>query len=55
MWEFFAFVSNSIVFILIGLIISDITHIEFIDFILPIVISIIIVSIARAISVYGPI
>jgi len=55
MWEFFAFVSNSIVFILIGLIVSDLGDIKFLDFILPISISIVIVAIARAASVYIPI
>ena len=54
MWEFFAFVSNSIVFLLIGLIVSELS-INLIDFILPIIVVIIVVSIARAISVYLPI
>ncbi len=55
MWEFFAFVSNSIVFILIGLIVSDLWDIKITEFILPISISVIIVIIARAVSVYLPI
>jgi len=55
MWEFFAFVSNSIVFILIGLIVSDLGDIKFSDFILPISISVVIVAIARAASVYIPV
>ena len=55
MWEFFAFVSNSIVFILIWLIVSDLGDIEITNFIVPIVISVIVVTIARAASVYWPI
>jgi CPA1 family monovalent cation:H+ antiporter len=46
MWEFFAFVSNSIVFLLIGLIISELS-IKMSDFVLPITISVITVIIAR--------
>lgn len=53
-WEFFAFISNSLVFILMWLILSHI-DIEFSKFILPIIIVIIIVMLARAISVYLPI
>ena len=55
LWEFMAFVSNSIVFILIGLILSDIKWIDWRIFIWPIFITIILVSIARAISIYIPI
>jgi len=55
MWEFFAFVSNSIVFILIWLIVSELGNIKIIDLILPISISIIVVAFARAVSVYWPI
>jgi CPA1 family monovalent cation:H+ antiporter len=51
MWEFFAFVSNSIVFLLIGLIVSELS-IKITDFILPISISVIVVIIARAMSIY---
>jgi len=51
MWEFFAFISNSIVFLLIGLIVSELS-ISITEFILPISISVIIVMIARAASVY---
>jgi CPA1 family monovalent cation:H+ antiporter len=53
-WEFFAFVSNSIVFILMWLILADI-NIDFSNFIIPILLVIFVVSIARAISVYIPI
>lgn len=53
-WWFFAFIANSLVFILLWLILTQI-NINFWDFILPIIVSIIIVMIARAISVYIPI
>jgi len=53
-WEFFAFISNSIVFILMWLILSSI-NINFIDFLLPLFVTIIIVMIARTISVHIPI
>jgi CPA1 family monovalent cation:H+ antiporter len=53
-WEFFAFVSNSIVFILLGLIVSSIDA-EVIQMIPMMLISIPIVMVARAISVYVPI
>ena len=53
-WVFFAFVANSLVFILLGLVLSDI-NINFSFFILPIFASIIIVMLARAISIYIPI
>jgi len=53
-WVFFAFVANSLVFILLGLILSDI-NINFTLFIPPILLVIVIVMIARAISVYIPI
>jgi len=46
MWEFFAFISNSIVFLLIGLIVSELS-INISDFVLPIAISVIVVVIAR--------
>lgn len=52
-WEFFAFISNSLVFILMWLILSHI-QINFFAFILPIFVVIIIVIIARALSVYIP-
>jgi len=50
-WEFFAFVSNSLVFILMWLILSNI-DINFSDFILPIIIVILSLVIIRWISVY---
>jgi len=52
-WEYFAFVSNSLVFILMGLILADI-DIDFSKFILPILLVILVTAIARAISVYIP-
>ncbi len=52
-WWFFAFLSNSLVFILIWFILSKI-HINISQFILPTIIAIIVVIIARAISVYLP-
>jgi CPA1 family monovalent cation:H+ antiporter len=52
-WGFFAFLSNSLVFILIGFILSKI-HIKISEFILPTIIAIVVVIIARAISVYVP-
>lgn len=53
-WWFFAFISNSIVFILLWLIISTI-DIDFSKFYTPIALTIWVVVIARAISVYLPI
>lgn len=53
-WEFFAFIANSLVFILMWLILSHI-KIDFASFIIPIFAVIIIVMISRAISVYIPI
>lgn len=53
-WEFFAFVANSLVFILMWLILSHV-NIDFTRFILPIFVVILVVSIARAISIYIPI
>lgn len=52
-WEFFAFVSNSMIFILMGLVVSKI-DLSFKEFALPIIITIAVVMIARAISVYFP-
>lgn len=51
-WEFFAFVANSIVFLLVGVMIISL-HISWLSMILPISLAIIIVIIARALSVYG--
>ncbi len=53
-WEYFAFIANSLVFILMGLILADL-NINFQKFIPAIIIVIIVVAIARAISVYIPI
>lgn len=52
-WEFFAFISNSIVFILMWLVVSKI-DLSFFEFSIPILLSIIIVMVSRAISVYFP-
>ena len=54
-WELMAFISNSVVFILIGLIISDIDGISLGQFIIPVLITLIVVSLARAVSIYLPI
>lgn len=53
-WEFFAFISNSLVFILMWLILSHI-KVDFVSFLYPILLVIIIVIIARIISVYLPV
>ncbi|MDD3145426.1 MAG: cation:proton antiporter [Candidatus Gracilibacteria bacterium] len=53
-WEFFAFISNSLVFILMGLILSEL-DVNFTEFILPLIITIFVVMIARVISVYIPV
>lgn len=53
-WEFFAFVSNSIVFILLGLILSSIDQVV-INLIPMMLVAIPVVMIARAVSVYLPI
>jgi CPA1 family monovalent cation:H+ antiporter len=53
-WEFFAFVSNSIVFILLGLILSSIDQ-AVINLIPMMLVAIPVVMFARAISVYLPI
>ncbi len=52
-WEFFAFVANSIVFILIWLTLSHI-NIDFSKLAIPIFTTIIVVMFARAVSVYIP-
>jgi monovalent cation:H+ antiporter, CPA1 family len=52
-WEFFAYVSNSLVFILIWLILSSI-DIDFWALIIPILITIPIIMLARAVSIYLP-
>lgn len=53
-WSFFAFIANSLVFILMGLILSYI-DIDFSQFVAPIFITIVVVAAARAISIYFPI
>lgn len=53
-WEFFAFISNSIVFILIWLILANL-DVELRDFILPIFVTILVVMISRVIGVFIPI
>lgn len=53
-WEFFAFISNSLIFILMWLILSHIDA-NLLYFILPIALVIIIVMIARTVSIYMPI
>lgn len=53
-WELFAFISNSIIFILMWLILSTI-DIKLTQFILPIIIWILTVMTARVVSVYIPI
>jgi CPA1 family monovalent cation:H+ antiporter len=53
-WEFFAFVSNSIVFILLGLILAQIDT-EVLKLMPILLITIPIVMVARAVSVYIPI
>ena len=55
MWEWFAFVSNSVVFILMWLYLSNIEWINISDFIIPTLVAVFVVIIARAISVYLPI
>lgn len=53
-WEFFAFIANSIVFILMWLILTSI-DIDETKFILPVIITILTVMIVRLISVYIPV
>lgn len=53
-WEFFAFISNSIVFILMWLVLSSV-DINFNQFLIPLLLTIIVVVVARIISVYIPI
>lgn len=52
-WEFFAFISNSVIFILVWLTVSRIES-SFSDFIIPIILIIVFVAFARTISVYLP-
>jgi len=53
-WHFFAFLADSLVFILLGLLLSHV-NIDFMAFIIPIFVVIAVVMIARAVSVYLPI
>jgi len=53
-WGFFAFIANSLVFILLWLILSTI-KIDFTQFMSPIWITIVVVMLARAISIYLPV
>lgn len=52
-WEFFAFIANSLVFISMGLILSQI-NVHFTQFFWVSILVILIVMIARAVSVYVP-
>lgn len=51
-WEFFAFIANSLVFLLVGVMIVGL-GIHFSEMIVPILLSIVVVALARAISVYS--
>lgn len=51
LWEQFAFMANSLIFILIGLLIVDSLHFE-IEYLIVAPISIVVVAIARALSIY---
>lgn len=53
-WSFFAFISNSLVFILLGLTVSHINF-DIIEFFFPVILIIFFVVFARALSVYLPI
>lgn len=53
-WSFFAFISNSLVFILMWLILADL-NLDYLDFTLPILVTIFVVMVSRAISVYLPV
>lgn len=53
-WEFFAFVANSLVFILIGLVLA-VENIAIEKFIIPIIVTIVVVSLARVVGVLIPI
>lgn len=51
-WEFFAFIANSLVFLLVGVMIVNL-NVSFSELWLPIILSILAVAISRAISVYA--
>jgi CPA1 family monovalent cation:H+ antiporter len=53
-WSFFAFLVNSLIFLSLGLLLSKI-NINIFDFLGPILLTILVIIIARAISVYIPI
>ncbi len=55
LWEFLAFVSNSIVFILIGLLLSDMNIIHMQTLFIPMIIAIVVVAVSRVVSVWIPI
>lgn len=50
-WGYFAFVANSLVFILMGLLFADLP-IQFDHFILPMLITVVVVLVGRALSIY---
>lgn len=50
-WEFFAFIANSLVFLLVGILIVKL-NIHFSEVFLPICLAILVVAIARVVSVY---
>lgn len=51
-WGYFAFISNSLIFLLMGMMIGKL-QLHILDLILPITLAIIIVAIGRAISIFG--
>ena len=51
-WEFFAFIANSLVFILVGILMVEL-KIQFTEVIIPTIIAIVVIMIARLISVYA--
>lgn len=51
-WEFFAFIANSLVFILVGVLIIEL-NIRFSEVIIPTLIAIAVIAFARAVSVYA--
>lgn len=50
-WEFFAFIANSLVFLLIGIMVVEL-EIDWTQLALPVVLSVLVVMVSRAISVY---
>ncbi len=51
-WEFFAFLSNSLVFMLVGIMVVEL-HIDWLSLALPISIAVFVVMAGRAVSVYS--